>query len=313
MNTIRMDYLLPTETLQLVERALVESPPHAVESTCLICYEDVLYTTPDPDSRKYTHLMCCSKRICDGCSRKMRRRGACPFCNQNVLDMLLEQEDQERKEQIIIGMYTAGVSRGDADSYFSLACFTSQKHENLSDRIVQALIRIKFQPAMFRFAIKKMHQHTSRVSSIDILMGVLSDQSPIVETFREVAPILAQLEPNKLIADTIESAGKIDEKIRQIAMEHGINVTCDYCASSASTYACPCGKSMYCNQRCQAAHWNAHACDKKKIQLVGLSKAEYNGMCAERVRYNRKKRRYVVRLEEGREVLIDPLKTYVLT
>ena len=51
---------------------------------------------------------------------------------------------------------------------------------------------------------------------------------------------------------------------------------------------------------------------QKNIQLVGLSKKEYNGMCAERVRYNRKKRRYVVRLEEGREVLIDPLKTYVL-
>ena len=34
-------------------------------------------------------------------------------------------------------------------------------------------------------------------------------------------------------------------------------------------------------------------------------------MTAERVRYNRKKKLYIVLLE-GREVLIDPLKAYVL-
>ena len=111
--------------------------------------------------------------------------------------------------------------------------------------------------------------------------------------------------------DLVEQASKVDENIRGLAIEHGVCVACDYCASPAATYACPCKKTAYCNQRCQAAHWNTHACDKKMVQLVGLSTARYNGMRAERVRYNRKRNRYVVLLED-REVLIDPLKTYVL-
>ena len=124
--------------------------------------------------------------------------------------------------------------------------------------------------------------------------------------------MLKQLEPCEEVADLVEKASAMDKEMRNIAIRNGVGVRCDYCACLSGTYACPCYKAAYCNQKCQAAHWNVHACDKKQVQLVGLSDTRYNGEVADRLRYNRKKRRYVVLLGE-REVLVDPLKTYVLS
>ena len=100
LENLRRDHELTPEIVQRVEEALVSTPPTSVGGICPICYEDVIYTTPDPDSNRYTHLMCCSERICDTCSSKMTRRGTCPFCNQRVLDLILEGD-----EHVILNLY----------------------------------------------------------------------------------------------------------------------------------------------------------------------------------------------------------------
>lgn len=311
LSDIRENHSPTAAHLRQVETVLATSSPLPLEVNCPICYEDVIYSTPDPESNRYTHLMCCSKRICDKCAKKtaMARRGACPFCNQNVVEMIQEQDDAQT---ILIDMFISGIARRDPDSYFTFAGLINKTHPALADRLYRALSEIKFQPAMIRLAMKKMQKHTSELSSLDLFMGILREESPILRIFQnDMVPILTQLEPNKLVAELVESAGGVDGDIRIMAIRHGIGVACDYCAAPAGTYACPCGKAAYCNQKCQAAHWNAHGCEKKAIQLVGLSTQRYNGATAERVRYNRKKKRYIVLLE-GREVLIDPLKAYVL-
>ena len=310
LSSVRENHPPTVEQVQRVEKTLEHTSLVALDASCPICYEDVIYSTPDPESNRYTHLPCCSKRICDRCAKKSAAgtcRDACPFCNQNVLEMV-----KEKGRGIMVDLYIAGITRGDPDSYFTFASLINETYPALSERLYQALANIKFQPAMIRLALKTMREHTSELSSLDLFMGILHEESPILRIFQnDMMPILTQLEPSKIVAELVESAGELDDNIRIMAIQHGISVVCDYCAAPAGTYACSCGKAAYCNQKCQAAHWNVHDCEKKAIQLVGLSTQRYNGMTAERVRYNRKKRRYVVLLE-GREVLIDPLKIYVL-
>ena len=308
LTDVRENHPPTAAHLRQVETILETSSPLPLEVNCLICYEDVIYSTPDPESNRYTHLMCCSKRICDGCAKKaVALRGVCPFCNQSVLDIIKEQGPSK-----IIDLYIAGIARRDPDSYFTFASLIGETHPALTNRLYQALAEIQFQPAMIRLAMKKMQKHTLELSSMDLFLGMLREESPILRIFQnDMVPILTQLEPSKLVAELVESASAVDEDIRIMAIRHGIGVACDYCAAPAGTYACPCNNAAYCNQKCQAAHWNTHGCEKKAIQLVGLSARRYNGMTAERVRYNRKKKLYIVLLE-GREVLIDPLKAYVL-
>ena len=286
-----------------------------ISPTCPICYEDCIYSLPEVKNSKYTHLFCCSKIVCDTCVGKFQSK-TCPFCNYSMINLLmLRIQDRTAYQQKLV----AGVLRGDAHSAFTLGQLIQKHHEPLAKRMLRAAAASKFQPAMLREALCALRTLVAGLTPARIFACLLRNEEPLEDGFRrEIIPLLKHILPCETVSDVVEKLAEKEPHSRMLAIENGIGVGCDYCSHHSATYACPCGKTVYCNQTCQARHWNMHDCTKTRVQLVGLSAQVYNGKVGQRTEYRERSQRYVVNVCMGddddtvKRILVKPANAFVL-
>lgn len=214
--------------------------------TCSICFEACIYSVPEVTSSKYTHMVCCSKRICDECAGKMHRT-ACPFCNQSMMDVILSSPTSLRER------LASGVCRGDPDSIYGLHTLTRESDKDLSDRLVHAAAKMHYQPAMLRVALDELGKVIEELTPEQLLRCLLRDESPTRSKFvSRVLPLMKKVYPCPTISNAVDKMAEKEDWARQMAIDHGIGVKCDYCGNASAVHRCACCKTVYCNQTCQA-------------------------------------------------------------
>lgn len=313
-DTICPDKRLPDEVLKRLRDYLRTARLRPIPKTCPICYEDCIYSLPENDS-KYTHLFCCSKSVCDVCMSKMQRT-TCPFCNQSIIDIVIGRNEATKSYRNCL---IAGVFRNDVHSMFSLSLVLEKKYPDIAKKLLRVTAAVQFQPAMFRLALMEFQQIVSEVTPSRMLAAIMQDKSPTEDAFKHrLVPMLKKIIPCNAISDSVEKLAEKEPVIRDIAIANGIPVKCNFCRNHCAKYMCACQKVVYCNQMCQARHWNYHHCDSEKVQLVGLSTRKFNGMIGKRTKFVEKSSRYAVEvvMEEdstSKTILVKPENTFVIT
>ena len=286
---------------------------------CPICFEEKrLVSFPDNDDQPYTHLVCCSKHICDDCMENISS-SRCPFCNQEVGDLLrIDQTHPSRAMTRLRDMVVAGTLRNDEDSMYTLSNIVVVYDSPLAEALMRAAARRQFQPAILAMATlatnKIVENKLENFFPSMIRNGGRPDMHGAMFR-REALPWMRRVYPCQELSSIVEKMCAIDKEIREVAVKHRLVMRCAFCRAHNASHACACGKVSYCGPACQARHWEDHACPCEAVQLVGLASRAYNGASGARVAYVEKKGRYKIRVGEessARCILVRPENVHVL-